>query len=70
MISSQKVIECDNELYLRRHAVRRFLEQKQHTKIETSAPHSLWQNGAAACSEDVVKDKSRAMRAGAKLPGA
>jgi Reverse transcriptase (RNA-dependent DNA polymerase)/GAG-pre-integrase domain len=65
-----KVIECDNELYLRKHDVRRFLEQDKRMKIEPSAAHTQSQNGAAERSGGVVKDKARAMREGAKLPGA
>jgi hypothetical protein len=42
-----KVIECDNELYLRKHAVRRFLEEEQRMKTEPSAAHTQSQNGAA-----------------------
>ena len=63
-----QVIECDNELYLRKHDVRRFLEQEKHMKIEPSAAHTQSQNGAAERSGGMVKDKSRAMREGAKLP--
>jgi hypothetical protein len=62
-----KVIECDNELYLPKHAVRRFLEEDQRMKIGPSAAHTQSQNGAAERSGGVVKDK---MREGAKLPGA
>jgi len=65
-----QVIECDNELYLRKHDVRRFLEQEKHMKIEPSAAHTQSQNGAAERSGGMVKDKSRAMREGAKLPAA
>ena len=42
-----QVIECDNELYLRKHDVRWFLEQDKHMKIEPSAAHTQSQNGAA-----------------------
>ena len=63
-----QVIECDNELYLRKHDVRRFLEHKKRVKIEPSAAHTQSQNGAAERSGGVVKDKARAMREGAKLP--
>ena len=64
------VIECDNELYLRKHDVRRFLERDKRIKIEPSAARTQSQNGAAERSGGVVKDKARAMREGAKLPAA
>ncbi|KAL8376599.1 hypothetical protein RB595_007616 [Gaeumannomyces hyphopodioides] len=40
----------------------------KHIKIEPSAPYTQSQNGAAERSGGMIKEKARAMKAGAKLP--
>ena len=63
-----KVIEGDNEIFSQKHELRDFLEAQEHMRIEPSAPYTGPQNGAAERSGGVIKDKSRAMREGARLP--
>jgi hypothetical protein len=63
-----KIIECDHEIVSRKHAVRNFIKQDQHMILEPSAVNTQSQNGAAERSAGVIKDKSRTMRIGAKLP--
>jgi GAG-pre-integrase domain len=63
-----KIIEGDNEIFSQKHELRNFLEVEKHMRIEPSSPYTGPQNGAAERSGGVIKDKSRAMREGAKLP--
>jgi hypothetical protein len=64
-----QVIECDNEITTQKPAVRRFIESLS-IKVEPSPPYTQELNGGAERSGGVVKDKSRSMRAGSKLPSA
>ena len=66
-ISSER---SSNVIYLHKHAVRRFLEQDKRMKIEPSAAHTQSLNQAAEHSGCVVKNKTRTMREGSKLPRA
>lgn len=61
------VIECDNEIYIRKLVVRQFLEAL-FIIVEPSAPDTQAQNGGAERSGGVIKNKARAMRSGARLP--
>jgi hypothetical protein len=63
-----KIIEGDNEIFTQKHELRDFLEVKEHMRIEPSSAYTGSQNGAAERSGGVIKDKSPAMREGAKLP--
>ena len=62
-------IECDNEI-MRCKAVRTWLENEQHVKIEPSPPYTKELDGAAERSGGVIKDKARAMQQAVKLPAA
>ncbi|KAH7471650.1 hypothetical protein FOMA001_g13746 [Fusarium oxysporum f. sp. matthiolae] len=62
-----EVIECDNEIP-DSHQVSDFLSIKNGMRLEPSAPYAQSQNGGAERSGGVIKEKARAMRAGAKLP--
>ncbi|RYP53280.1 hypothetical protein DL770_010999 [Monosporascus sp. CRB-9-2] len=63
-----EVIECDDELYGRKHQVRDYLHLKRNVRIEPSAPDTQAQNGGAKRSGGVIKTKAICMRKGAKLP--
>ncbi|KAF4340968.1 hypothetical protein FBEOM_5107 [Fusarium beomiforme] len=62
-----EVIECDNEIP-DSHQVSDFLSIQNGMRLEPSAPYTQSQNGGAERSGGVIKEKARAMRAGAKLP--
>ena len=62
-----KVIEADNEIFTVKPGVCTHLES-QHIKIDPSAPYTQAQNRGAERSGGVLKDKIRAMHAGARLP--
>ena len=62
-----EVLECDNEIP-DSHRVSNFLSIKNGMRLEPSAPYTQNQNGGAERSGGVIKEKARAMRAGAKLP--
>lgn len=64
---SVKVIECDNEIYMMKPKVNKWLETKGIT-VEPSAPDTQAQNGGAERAVGVTKFKARAMRVGAHLP--
>jgi len=61
-----KVLECDNEIP-NAGTVFEFL-RTLHIKVEPSAPYTQAQNGGAEVSGKIIKNKARAMRAGARLP--
>lgn len=61
-----KVVEADNEIVTVKREVFRWLESKGIV-VEPSAPDTQAQNGGAERSGGVNKEKSRAMRIGAKL---
>uniref|UniRef100_A0A1Y1L2P0 Integrase catalytic domain-containing protein n=1 Tax=Photinus pyralis TaxID=7054 RepID=A0A1Y1L2P0_PHOPY len=62
-----RVIECDNEIYEKRHQLRSWLESL-FILIEPSAEYTPAQNGGAERSGGVLEIKARAMRIGAGLP--
>ncbi|EXU94611.1 integrase core domain protein, partial [Metarhizium robertsii] len=62
-----RVIECDNEIYEKRHQLRSWLESLS-ILIEPSAKYTPAQNGGAERSGGVLEIKARAMRIGAGLP--
>lgn len=62
-----RVIECDNEIYEKRHRLRHWLESL-FILIEPSAEYTPSQNGGAERSGGVLEIKARAMRIGAGLP--
>ncbi|KAL1972153.1 hypothetical protein VTN31DRAFT_7372 [Thermomyces dupontii] len=64
-----KIIECDNEMELKRKSVKRFLN-RLGIKTEPSAPYAQAQNGADERSGGVIKERINAMRQGANLPEA
>lgn len=62
-----RVVECDNEIYEKRHRLRSWLESL-FILIEPSAEYTPAQNGGAERSGGVLEIKARAMRIGAGLP--
>ncbi|KID81860.1 polyprotein [Metarhizium guizhouense ARSEF 977] len=62
-----RVIECDNEIYEKRHQLRSWLESL-FILIEPSAKYTPAQNGGAERSGGILEIKARAMRIGAGLP--
>ncbi|RYP68913.1 hypothetical protein DL771_006402 [Monosporascus sp. 5C6A] len=63
-----QVIECDNEI-LKNHLLRDILQSPPFSiRLEPSAPHTQAQNGGAERSGGIIKEKTTAMRNGAKLP--
>lgn len=62
-----RVVECDNEITQVKPQVSAWLVDKG-IRIEPSAPQTQAQNGSAERSGGVIKEKSRAMRASAKIP--
>jgi hypothetical protein len=61
------VIECDNEIYMKRPLVKQYLEER-FIQLEPSPPYTQALNGAAERSGGVIKDKGRSMAASSKLP--
>jgi len=62
-----EAIETDNELPIS-HRIQAFISVENGIRLEPSAPNTQSQNGGAERSGGVIKEKARAMRAGAKLP--
>ncbi|EED23215.1 conserved hypothetical protein [Talaromyces stipitatus ATCC 10500] len=61
------VVECDNEIYMKRFLVRKYLEEDLFIRIEPSPPHTQALNGAGERSGGVIKDKGRGMAASRRL---
>jgi hypothetical protein len=61
------IVECDNEIYMNRPQVRKYLEEELFIRIEPSPPYTQALNGAAERSGGVIKDKGRGMAASGKL---
>lgn len=62
-----KIIETDNEIVTVKPQVAQWIENQGIT-LEPSTPYTQEQNGGAERLGGVIKEKARAMRAGAKLP--
>ena len=62
-----QIVEVDNELTTQKPEVNAYFD-RQHVKVEPSAPYTRAQLGGAERSGGVVKERIRTMAIGANLP--